>query len=92
MANPFGPALNPFADPVGPGAAGGAGGCPEGFDSFSGSCYYFGSHSSYVTASAKCQEYGAELAPIHDRNLGEFKKYIFFGGNGSVYFPVLEHA
>mgnify|MGYP000626162552 CR=1 FL=1 len=65
-----GAALNPFADPTGP-AVGAGGGCPEGFVTFSGTCYLFGEHTSYIGASAKCQEYGAELAPIHDRNLGK---------------------
>ena len=52
------------------------GGCPEGFESFGGSCYHFGSHASYVSASAKCQEYSAELVSVHDRNLGRSKGYI----------------
>lgn len=68
----FGQAINPFADPTGGGLPSST--CPEGFETFSGSCYHFGEHSSYITASAKCQEYGAELVAVHDRNLGMLRE------------------
>lgn len=67
----FGQISNPFVDP-GPVAGGGSSLCPEGFEEFSGICYHFGSHASYVSASAKCQEYSAELVRVNDRNLGLF--------------------
>ena len=67
---PFEDYSNIFDESTLPPAAGAPppGGCPEGFEKFSGLCYMFGNHASYLSATVECQKVEAELVQINDRN------------------------